>query len=159
MHNQGGNFWPKSELSLEDLNTTNDALPNGVNLKYNLQYVEIPFGIKLRTNEFGYIRYYAELPVFTLGFLTQARGDILSAQEKNTEEENIKKDVNFLNVSWGLGAGIEYTINSNTALVGGLHFSSGFADFTDDAAVKNDGTAEDSKGTTNVITVRIGVFF
>ena len=53
-HNEGGNFWTKSELSNPDFN----ALPNGVNLKYNLQYVEIPFGLRMRTNEFGYCLLY-----------------------------------------------------------------------------------------------------
>lgn len=154
-HKIGGNFWTKSELSNPDLN----ALPDGVNLKYNLQYVEIPFGLKMRTNEFGYFRYYAELPIFTLGIRTQARGDITSAAELNTEREDIKQDVNLLNLSWGLGAGAEYNINSNTAIVLGIQYAQGFLDITDDAATKKDGTSEDSNGTTRSITIRLGVMF
>ena len=51
------------------------ALPDGVNLKYHIQYLEIPFGLKLRTKEFGYLRYFAEIPIFSLGFKLQARGE------------------------------------------------------------------------------------
>ena len=158
-HDTGGNFWTKSELSNPDFNNSETALPDGVNLKYSIQFVEIPIGLKMRTQEFGYLRYYAELPIFTIGIKTQAVGDI-TGTDVMTEKENIKSDVNPLNVSWGLGGGIEYTINSSTSLIGGVYYNQGFLDLTtDQGAVKNDGTAEDSKGTARNITIRIGVLF
>ena len=114
-HDTGGNFWTRSELSNPDFNNSETALPDGVNLKYSIQFVEIPIGLKMRTQEFGYLRYYAELPIFTIGIKTQAVGDITGTNIM-TEKENIKNDVNSLNVSWGLGGGVEYTINSSTSL-------------------------------------------
>jgi len=158
-HDTGGNFWTKSELSNPDFNNSETALPDGVNLKYSIQFVEIPIGLKMRTQEFGYLRYYAELPIFTIGIKTQAVGDI-TGTDVMTEKENIKSDVNPLNISWGLGGGIEYTINSSTSLVGGVYYSQGFLDLTtDQGAIKNNGSAEDSKGTSRNITIRIGVLF
>ena len=69
-HELGGRYWTKSELS-----SALDTLPDGVKLKYGIQYVEIPIGLKLRTREFGYLRYYID-PAITLGFKTQGKGKI-----------------------------------------------------------------------------------
>ncbi len=158
-HDIGGNFWPNSSLSNVEANNSDNALPDGVNLKYKLQYVEIPFGLKMRTNEFGYLRYFAELPVFTLGFNTQALGDISSAQNLDTQGEDIREDVNLLNLAWNIGGGAEFSLNTSTTLLAGVYYGQGFLDITDNAAVKNTGEAEDGNATTRAITIRIGVMF
>jgi len=157
-HDQGGNLWAESDLS-DDLRT----LPDGVNLKYGIQFVEIPIGLKMRTQEFGYLRYFAE-PAFTLGIRTQARGSINAEGGIDAEDLDIKDDVGFLNLSWGIGAGVEYNIGESTTLVGGLFFQSGFIDITDDSGVKLDEFGqeieqEDSKGTINNLTIRLAVMF
>lgn len=154
-HEQGGNFWPKSELSDLALND----LPDGVNLKYHIQYLEIPFGLKMRTREFGYLRYFAEIPVFSLGFKLQARGDVKGTSGSNIERENITEDVNLFNLTWGFGGGIQYALSQNTALIAGIIYRQGFTDVTDDAALKADMTRENSKGRINSITVRFGFLF
>ncbi len=156
-HDEGGNFWPKSELS----NNLYKELPDGVNLKYGIQFIEIPLGFKMRTQEFGYLRYYAE-PGITFGIGTQARGAVSGVDGFSTENENIKKDINGFNVSWGIGGGVEYGIGENTALIGGIYFQSGFVDVTDDSAVKGlipNQTPEDSRGTIKSITIRLGIMF
>jgi opacity protein-like surface antigen len=162
-HEVGGDLWPTDELSDEIYRT----LPNDVDLKYRVQYVEMPFGFKMRTNDFGYIRGFAELPRFILGFRSQARGDIDATGIDDSEKEPIKEVVHPITISWGLGAGAEYVINENTAIVAGLYFQNSFIDIT-----KNDGkqwedpetqTAlgpkEDSKATIGSLTLRIGVLF
>ncbi len=158
LHNQGGNFWTQSDLSNPELNDSENALPNGTNLKYRIQYIEIPIGLKMRTDEIGHFRYYGE-PILAFGFRTQARGDVMDADGLNTEKEDIKADVNFLNLLWGVGAGIEYSINGSTTFVGGIQYSQGFLDVTDNSAVKNDGSREDSNAVTRSITLRLGVMF
>ena len=158
-HDIGGNFWPNSSLSDPTLNDSDDALPDGINLKYGLQYVELPFALKMRTQEFGYIRYFFEIPRITLGINTQSRGAITGGGI-DTEKEDISDDVVFFNTSWGIGGGLEYSVNESTALVGGIFYQQGFADVTKDKnAVQSDGTAENSKGTIKSITIRIGVMF
>jgi opacity protein-like surface antigen len=162
-HDIGGNFWPDSDLSNPDLNSEPNSLQDGVNLKYGIQYVEIPFGLKMRTQEFGYLRYFAEIPVITLGVRTQARGDISANGNNNTEKENIKDDVNLFNLSWGLGGGVEFSLNESTSLIAGLFYQNGFTDITNDSANKYNGLSdtprENSKGTIGSITLRIGVMF
>ena len=69
----------------------------------------------------GIIRYFAELPVFTIGFLTQARGAI-TGTTMDTDKEDISKDVNSFAFSWGLGAGIEYGLGTQTSIVAGIYY-------------------------------------
>ncbi len=173
LHEIGGNFWSEAELSDTKFNTGIKPLPNQVNLKYNLQYLEIPLGLKMRTTDFGYFRYFVEIPVFTLGFLTQARGAIEGVGVA-TEKENVRGATNFFNLSWGLGGGVEYSISEKTALVMGLYYQQGFLDVTKDSgaskatlvkenmppleneyAVK----AETSKGTLGSVVLYLGVLF
>jgi len=100
IHETGGNFFSESDLS-EFLNTGEKPLPDGVQLGYKIQYVEIPIGLKMRTDEIGYFRYFAEIPVFNLSFRAQSRGSILG-EGIDEEDLDINKDVTLINLSWGL---------------------------------------------------------
>ncbi|MCB0581925.1 MAG: outer membrane beta-barrel protein [Phaeodactylibacter sp.] len=159
LHERAGMFWNESDLP--DVCQTLD--PQG-KLKYNLQYVEIPIGLKMRTREFGYIRYFFE-PHLGLGFNTQANGDITSEGEQ-CKDINIQKDVNLLNLFWGLNGGIEYSVSESTSLVGGIGMQFGFADVTDDNGDKvfldnnpNTPADEKSKGVIRAFIIRLGVIF
>ena len=141
-------LFPESDLSLDTLN----RLPSGTSVRYRFQYVEIPFGLKMRTNEIGYLRYFAEIPLFTLGVNVNSRADI-NVSGVNGEDENISDDVSLLNLSWGFGGGVEYSVSESAALVGGIFFQSGFVD-----VISDDGE-DDSKNTLSQVTLRIGVLF
>ena len=160
-------------MSDDKYNTGEKPLPDGVKLKYKLQYVEIPLGIKWKTEEKGYIRYFAEAPILTVGMRTQARGNI-DGSEVSTSDENISPDVSFFNFQLGVGAGLEYAISQNTSLVGGLYFNAGLSDITNNAATKainnpdqapsnpNDNyiiVPEDSYGRLSSVTLRIAIMF
>lgn len=157
-HDIGGDFWTNSLDEGDPLRT----LPDGVNLKYGIQYIELPLGLKMRTQEFGYLRYFVE-PAFTLGIRTQARGSIDGASGLSAEDIDIKKDVSFLNLSLGIGAGVEYSIGENLSLIGGLAFQSGFTDISNNdgqqKAAGQEPVSEDSKAKINSLTIRIGVMF
>ncbi len=164
LYDQEGVFWAQSDHTLK-----NDTLSGGANLKYGIQYVEIPFGLKMTTRYFGQIRAYAEIPVFTIGIKTQARGDI-SGSERSTgdarseDKIDIKKEVNPLNLSWGIGGGAEYEISESTSIVVGLFYNQGFLDMTNKDATdfkNNEGAFvdDDSKITLRNLTLRIGVMF
>jgi len=172
-HEHGGNFFPDSELSDDKYNTGEKPLPNGVKLKYKLQYVEVPMGIKWKTEEKGDIRYFAEAPILTIGMRTQARGDI-DGGDVLTSKENIGPDVSFFNFQIGAGVGLEYAISESSSLVGGLYFNAGLTDITNNAATKaidnpdqapsnpNDDyiiVSEDSRGRLSSITLRIAIMF
>lgn len=179
-HDTGGNFFIESDLSNPNLNEGDKPLDDGVVLGYKIQYIEIPIGLKMRTDEIGYFRYFAEIPVFSLSFRAQSRGSILGQSIDGTqideEELDINKDVTPINFSWGLGGGVEYSITSNAVLVAGLYYNNNFIDMTDNGANKafeliNGGdpttpfddeyetTSEDSNVKMGSITLRIGVLF
>lgn len=165
----GGSYLPKSDLSdPATLQTGDKPMPDGTKIRYSVQYVEFPIGLKIRSKEIGYIRYFVEAPVFSFNFLTRGRADIESEAYK-FERENIYKDLMVFNIFWGLGAGIEYSISENNALVGGIYFQNGLIDFTKDQghkAVQNPELSppynlvkDDSRATINNLVIRIGILF
>jgi hypothetical protein len=170
--NAGGTlFYEETVDSLSiwaEANVPGDNLyAGGTSFKYGLQYVEIPLGLKMRTREFGYVRYYVE-PHVLLGFRTQARGNVendKSASAVDPEEKyNIESAVNLFNFSWGIGGGVEYSISDNSALVGGIAFQSGFADVTKDKRTSiysngDTGREEDSRGKITAVVIRLGIMF
>ena len=169
IYETGGSFLPKSDLSEPLVLQTGDKpMPDGTKIQYNIQYVEFPIGLKIRSKEMGYIRYFVEAPVFTFSFLTRGRGDIESDAYKY-EKENIYKDLNVFNVFWGLGAGVEYSISEHNALVLGIYYQNGMIDFTKDnghiAKPNVDPipefilVKEDSKATINNLILRLGILF
>ena len=170
-YEDGGVIWAKSDLSVPGL----DTIQSGVSLKYNLQYVEIPISLKLRSGYFGTFRFFTELPMLYLGFRTQARGSTkgntktvidgngnVQTVEIDIEKENISPDVAFFNLSWGLGGGVEYELGSKTSLVGGLYYQQGFTDVTKDSGftiVNGQRKDEKSKATIGAFIIRLGVMF
>ncbi|MEM7103526.1 MAG: porin family protein [Bacteroidota bacterium] len=154
-HQLGGNLLPETAVGSNTAGI--DMIPDNSNIEYKIQSVEIPFGMKLRTNPIGYFRYFAEIP-FIVGIKTQARGDI-SGAGLDTSKENISGDVNLVNVSWGIGGGVEYEISESTSIVGGLTFQGGFLDVTKNNGMQTNGGIEDSKVVQNAINLKIGVMF
>lgn len=168
--NAGGTLY--YEDSYENVDIWNDEIEGvsefsfagGTAFKYELQFLEIPLGLTLRTREFGYMRYYFQ-PSLGIGILTQSRGKVKNTSIVDAEETfNIGSATNFLNMNWGLGAGVEYSVSPGTALIGGIAFQSGFTDLT-----KNKNTSltrpgrspqeDGSRGKLNSIVIRLGVLF
>lgn len=171
--NAGGTLFYENQFDRVDiwqesldnaLTTVPDSIAGGLSYKYDLQYLEIPLGLTLRTREFGYLRYFVR-PVIHLGFLTQSRGSIKNAGFVDGDEDfDIGKEVNGLNLGWSLGAGVEYSISDDTALIGGFAFQSGFADVTTDKGTSlvrpgRNPTEDDSLGKVNSLVIILGVMF
>jgi len=155
-----GVFWPKSDLSSPAL----DTMPMNAKLHYRVNYVEIPLGFKMRggSNEDSRMKFYAEIPVFTLGFVSKGTGDIRGTNNQNSDDENIRSDINGLSLSWGLGAGIEYEFATHATAVAGIAFQKQFTDLTRDSGsvlTPNGWEKEDSKATMGIISLKLGIFF
>ena len=175
-HDIGGNLLPKSDLSDHQFNTGSKPLPDDVDIKYSLQYLDMPVSFKMRTREFGYIKYYIEVPIITWGLRTQARGDIDGISIAKLEDEDISKDMVNYHLSLGIGAGIEYSISLNNSLIFGLYYNRTISDVTknfgttattiDDNSTPNDFTDdivevenENSKAKISGLSIRIGILF
>ncbi len=118
----------------------NDSMK--VESKYNLEYIEIPITLKLKTKEIGSLTYFLQFGVAP-GFNIRSKADIkttskIAGNTVVTSEDNvdIKDGINNLNVSMIIGGGIEYTLSGSTVLLAGITFNNGFLDIVDASSIK-----------------------
>lgn len=118
-------------------------------LKYMLQYIEIPLTVKLRTVKINEVRWYGQFGLSN-GFNIGAKQDADLSGQRVLRDENISKAIKFYRAGLVLGAGAEFDISGNTSLIGGLTYNNGFTDITSDknASVRN-----------HYIAINFGVFF
>lgn len=93
---------------------------------YKVQYLSVPLGLKLQTNQIGYVTFFTDLgvdPKVVIG----NKVDI-----NNIENQKAPEEVKNLNISYHVIAGIEYAVGGNTAVVLGVGFDNSFADLTKD---------------------------
>lgn len=154
-YEKGGNLWKEAELS----DPIYRDLPVNSTLIYHMNYIDIPFGFKLRTNEFGKYRFYIHAPEFSISIRTKARGDIDATNLPFTEKEDIREMVHFFTLFYAIGVGTEIRISQDIILLGGLRFNQSFTDITDDSGTYSDGGKESSKGILSSIDFRFGVIF
>jgi opacity protein-like surface antigen len=144
--NTGGSL--KYEINDKPLKTSSnaDTVFAGNVLNYKLQYINIPIGLKLKTNEIGYLTFYTHLGINS-GINIKAIGEVDAYELEN---ENIADEIKLFNLGYFIGAGVEYSIGGNSAVVLGLTYTNGFIDITTDS---------DNKVTMSNLTVRIGILF
>lgn len=147
----GGNLLPKSDLP-DVPESLRKNLPTDTKIDYRLTFIEFPVSLKLRTREFGYVKYYAEIPIINLSAVTQAKANI-DAANLDVNKQKINKDVKTLNAQWGLGLGMEYNLSQDFSMVFGAYYTQGFFDLTKKYANIDD------KAVDHVITFRIGALF
>ncbi len=174
--NQTGSSASSTQSSGLDL-----PLVPGATVRYNINYIEVPLGLKLRTNEIGqsYMRAFFHLPILTIGIPVSARA-IVDAPRPATpltpgfytteasKGENIYKDIIPIQFTLGTGAGVEYSPNDEGGLrlVGGFYYHYGFLDtvkknYLYDNTVTPSTPTKESKARTGFhnIGLRIGIIF
>ncbi len=115
-----------------------DTLPKNSKVAYKIRYVEIPISLKGKTNEIGYFTYFMKAGISPM-FRWKARGDIykvINSKEVKIEDVNIKDEVSTFNLSFHVGAGMEYSLGGNTALIAEVIYYNGLIDFTPDETDK-----------------------
>jgi hypothetical protein len=121
-------------------------VPPGNTITYNLQYIDIPLGLKFKTNEIGYITYFANLGITPMLNIRSRASDV----SKKIEKDNISQEINSLNMNYFINVGIQYSLGGSSAIIGGLGYSSGFMDVT---------ALETDKVTVNSFTIKLGILF
>ncbi|MEI6407936.1 MAG: outer membrane beta-barrel protein [Bacteroidota bacterium] len=161
-----GKFWPNAQL----IDALKEVSQN-TKLHYRINYVEIPFGLKMRggSGEDNPLKFYAEIPTFTLGFISKATGDIVgdkdlpAANADDANDINIRDDIRKISLAWGVGGGIEYELAANATLVVGLAYQQQFTDVTKNTAqlypATGDPISDGSKATIRFLSLRMGIFF
>ncbi len=150
--NAGGRLYSTDTLTLR-LSKNNllnvDVLPNET-VTYKIQYLSVPIGLKLQTNQIGYLTFFTDAgldPRVVVG----AKADIPS---KSITGENAINEVRKFNMAYHITAGIEYGLGGNTAFVAGIGFENNFLDITKDF---DDQPAD--KTSQKIINFRIGINF
>ncbi|RLD56546.1 MAG: PorT family protein [Bacteroidetes bacterium] len=148
INNVGGKLNYSDPVSLQ----ASDSLYNfagGTSITYKLQYLKFPLSVKLKTNQIGYFTYYGQFGL-TPKILIGAKADVSSY---SINEVNIIDEINFFNLSYNVGGGIEYSLGGNTAITVGVIYTNGFIDVT-----KNENNAKD-KTVVNSVTCKLGIMF
>lgn len=125
---------------------TNESLAPGSSVRSKLQYLTVPLSLKLKSNEIGYIKFFAHLGLNN-HLNVKATGEVEAA---GISGEDIREEIGLFMMSWFLGGGVEYSLGGNTALIGGLYWSSGIWD-----VLKN----EDYRAHISSMGLRVGVKF
>jgi hypothetical protein len=116
-------------------------------LDYSLQYISIPLALKMRSNQIGYLYYFAQVgftPQFNLKAKASATDDQLDGKA------NIGEEIGLFHLSYFVGGGIEYSLGGSTSLTLGIYFNNGFIDVLSN---------KDYKASINDFNLRLGIWF
>ncbi|MEN8156217.1 MAG: porin family protein [Bacteroidota bacterium] len=147
INNMGGNL-SYAESVTYNPGENSVVVESGDRMKMNLQYLDIPVGLKLKTEEMGYIT----------GFLQVGLNPMLNINAKlstkdgasNYDKASIQESVNLFNLGYHVGIGAEYKLGGNTAATGGVRWTSGLINVTE-----NDGASI----SVNAISIHLGIIF
>lgn len=137
------------ELGKKD-NIVPVSLGAGNSLIYKIQYISLPVGLKLQTNQIGYITFFTDLGIDPK-VIVNGKADIPSL---NIKGEIAGEELRNFNISYHIHAGIEYGLGGNTALILGLGFENIFMDVT-----RETGNQPADKVTQKLLSVRMGIKF
>ncbi|MBN1118319.1 MAG: PorT family protein [Bacteroidales bacterium] len=142
---QGGKLLYDEGLNLQVYDKV-DSLPAGTTVEYNLQYITVPLGLKLKSNQMGYTTLFVNI-----GLTNQVNVKAKATSDNNNglEDDSIKDEIGIYNLSYHFGAGFEYALGEDTALTIGALYHNGFLDVTKASSVVN----------SRVISIRLGILF
>ncbi|MGC9374397.1 MAG: porin family protein [Bacteroidales bacterium] len=144
--NTGGKLKYDFEKNIDTRSAEDSIIPAGSVLNYKLQYINIPLGLKFKTNQIGYTTFFTHLGI-NGGINIKATGEVDNFELNN---ENISDEVKLFTLGYFIGAGVEYSIAGSTAIVIGITYTNGFIDITPD---------NNNKVTLSNFALRLGVLF
>lgn len=136
---------------------------------YKSRFIELPVLLKFRTKEIGYLRYFG-LFGMGAGFRYNASTEFQRTESNvsNTVANNESgKYINSFRGSLQIGAGVEYALSGNTALVGSLIFNNGLTNMlknqfepdTPGASFTDPFNQINEKGITNYMQLNVAILF
>lgn len=152
-----------------------DNIVKSASFDYRLQYFEVPFGLKLMSDDLsGGLRIFGNLGVtaainiskkatYSVTY-TDTAGTGLVDEIVTGENEKLRNGVSIIPILFqmNLGGGIEYQFTPKMSLYMGLFFNNGFApDVTSpkDINMGYKGTFTDGNVRLNNIALKVGLFF
>lgn len=147
------------QIDFKDIKTIQGVPQSGSTLrKYNLKYIEIPVTIKMKTNQFGAMKYYGQIgfgPAFNIS--AKAADEFAYTTGNLNEDVDISDEVGLLQASLIFGVGTEYYIDKSTAISASLMFRNGFTNLLDGSNAVDPTIKE--KATPFTVQLCIGVIF
>ncbi|WP_113663083.1 porin family protein [Pedobacter nanyangensis] len=118
-------------------------------VKFKMQYLEVPLSVKLKTDEQNDIRWYGQFGL-TADIRIGARQDVKSNNNTALADDVKAADfTKFLRAGMIIGGGMEYRMSGKTSLMGGLTYNNGLTNIAKDgASIRN-----------HYVGLNIGVFF
>lgn len=145
INNTGGKLVYTESIELATTNAVETIDPN-TSVRFKLQYVTIPLGLKLKTNPMGYLSFTSNIGA-TPQINIKAKAE---SEENDIQDENISEEINIFNLGYHIGGGIEYSIGGNSAISVSIIYTNGFLDIT---------AREEDKINLSNVALKIGVIF
>lgn len=159
------------KITSKYLGTETSSVVKNTDFNYRLNYLEIPVGLKLRTDPISGFRFFGQLGL-TTGFNLAKKAtyavNYLDDKGNNVtstgENEKIKGTLAIAPVMFtmNIGAGAEYPINNKLAAYAGIFFNNGFAPDVTNPNKYNMPYAlpfKDGNTRLNNFALRLGLFF
>lgn len=133
-------------------------------VKYKLQYLTIPLGLKMKAAQFDKIKVFAQTGI-DLGLLLSQKGDyvIRKSDKKIEAEEKVKLGSVAkcipVNLGWMLGVGGEYELTDKNSVYLTLLYRNGFVDVTTPQSNSNGYKFADGNIRFNSFAIRLGYIF
>lgn len=118
---------------------------------YTLNNIQIPFDIKLRSDQFNRLAFYGQ---FGLSTYFNINASVNTSNDSfNLNGDKLTTVANVFNAAMLMGGGFEYDLGGNTALVLGFQYQNGLTDITEIKGL------EDEKTTVSSVKFVIGLMF
>lgn len=134
----GGYLKYQNGTVLHTKDTPNFNVKENGSVKYRMQYLTIPTGVKLKTNPIGYNSFYAILG-FKTSLSLRSKGFTTDGKNSNNintmDGEVLKEGTNWINFGYQLGIGTEYSLGGSVSLLFGVTYNNGITNTMDDGSV------------------------
>lgn len=117
-------------------------------VKFKMQYLQIPLSIKLKTDEKDDMKWYGQFGL-TTDFRIGAKQNVKSGNTTLADDVKATDNTKFFRAGMIIGGGVEYRLSGKTSLLGGLTYNNGITNIA-----KNNQTVKN-----HYVALNVGVFF
>lgn len=154
----------------KDVNSDNNLVGGRTTADIRMSYIQVPLTLKLKTNQIGYMTYYARLG-FGLAVNYKAEADEEfnfpnATGTINNEAVDYADEISLVRTSLILNLGAEYNLSGNTSVIFGVTYDNGINNILSEDIYEEDqnenGMGErnqDFKAITNSIVLNLGIIF
>jgi hypothetical protein len=139
-----------SDTTTIDISNVRSTVLPGNPVVYKIQYLTFPIGLKLQTNQIGYVTFFSDIGLVPKVVINRK----LDIPSLSISGENGADEIRLFNLSYHVTAGFEYSLGGTTALIFGLDFDNNFLDIT-----KDPGNQRVDKVSQKILSFRFGVNF